>query len=465
MAAGAGLTMRLWDLTAPDPAQAVKTWRTGIRSILALEFSPDGRWLVAGVGQQMRLWDGNQLEPAAEPLFLRGHESWITKAAFSRDSRYLASGDADGAIRLWDLASDTHRPAEEVASSELRGAQSMSGLAFSPDGRRLLSAGDDGVRSWRLDWRELVTEAQRVTGRSLSLEERERHQVGFPHLPASEFGEEFVATVGPEDGLKIMLYSVGAQTWKDVSREPIFGSHPAWSSDGRRIAFIADRNGVKQAFVMDVAGGTPVQVTRENFSCLSATWRFDGSQLAVARYFDKGQGGLSIVQPAGVEADRIVQQQVLDPAWSPDGKHLAFASRRSGQGFRLYVMDADGENVRELTTSANHTGYVYPAWSPDGRRIAFADYVRDGLEICVIDADGQNLQVLTDLDGDNICPMWSRDGKKVLFQHCVEGGVVSLAVINTDGRQFQEFAVPRAPGRLEREPFAWRPHQDSGSAP
>ena len=69
----------------------------------------------------------------------------------------------------------------------------------------------------------------------------------------------------------------------------------------------------------------------------------------------------------------------LDAAWSPDGKRIAFASVRSGGGFRLYVMDADGKNVAQLSARPMNTnGNVYPAWSPDGQKIAFGDLVGRG---------------------------------------------------------------------------------------
>ena len=63
-----------------------------------------------------------------------------------------------------------------------------------------------------------------------------------------------------------------------------------------------------------------------------------------------------------------------DPAWSPDGRRIAFASDRDG-GSNIYVMNADGSGVARLTDSS--AGDYGPAWSPDGRRIAFASE-RDG---------------------------------------------------------------------------------------
>ena len=93
-----------------------------------------------------------------------------------------------------------------------------------------------------------------------------------------------------------------------------------------------------------------------------------------------------------------------DPAWSPDGTRIAFYSDRDGDE-DIYVMDADGGNVRQLT---DDPGWDWdPAWSPDGTRIAFVSD-RDGdWDIYVMDADGGNVLQLTDDPGRDWAPAWS----------------------------------------------------------
>jgi TolB protein len=118
-----------------------------------------------------------------------------------------------------------------------------------------------------------------------------------------------------------------------------------------------------------------------------------------------------------------------DPAWSPDGSKIAFASNRDGRKSDIYVMDADGRNVRRLTRDPAED--CLPSWSPDGRRIAFTSY-RDGKgEIYVVDVDGGNLRNLTNYPAANdIEPAWSPDGGKIAFVSDRANGVADIYVIS-----------------------------------
>jgi TolB protein len=98
--------------------------------------------------------------------------------------------------------------------------------------------------------------------------------------------------------------------------------------------------------------------------------------------------------------------------WSPDGRHIAFASKKDGNA-AIYVMDADGSNVNKLTNSVDND--YDPAWSPDGKSIAFVSD-RDGTsQIYVMSADGNNQGRITNSSGWNRFPAWSPDGKSIAF--------------------------------------------------
>ena len=100
------------------------------------------------------------------------------------------------------------------------------------------------------------------------------------------------------------------------------------------------------------------------------------------------------------------------PHWSPDGKQIVFTSDRDGD-YEIFVMFEDGTNVRQLTT--NDALESSPRWSPDGKQIVFSSN-RDGkYEIFVMDADGTNVRQLTANGGVNYRPDWSPDGKQIVF--------------------------------------------------
>ena len=101
-----------------------------------------------------------------------------------------------------------------------------------------------------------------------------------------------------------------------------------------------------------------------------------------------------------------------EPAWSPDGTHIAFISNRTGP-LKVWVMRADGTEPRQLTTGADEDDA--PAWSPDGRRIAFVRILQGDAELFVMREDGSELRRLTTSPGADIHPQWAPDGRRLLF--------------------------------------------------
>jgi Tol biopolymer transport system component len=167
-----------------------------------------------------------------------------------------------------------------------------------------------------------------------------------------------------------------------LTSDPAPDFDPAWSPDGRQLAFRSHRDGNEEVYVMQA----------------------DGS----------GQRNLSNA-PGGD----------YSPAWSPDGQWIAFMSDRGGNA-NLWVMRPDGTGVRQVTDLPGIS--EYPSWSPDGRRLAFhctMGRVLPGgtgdFEICAVNADGTRLVQLTDAAGENKLPAWSPDGTRIAFQSNRDG--------------------------------------------
>ena len=112
----------------------------------------------------------------------------------------------------------------------------------------------------------------------------------------------------------------------------------------------------------------------------------------------------------GGNLTRLTTDSSIDfnPSWSPDGSMIAFVSQRDGN-HEIYVMDADGLNVRKL---APRKGWRedYPTWSPDGTKIAFSFYPSpkwDERDIYVMDADGSNVRQLTKTKENEYASDWT----------------------------------------------------------
>ena len=107
--------------------------------------------------------------------------------------------------------------------------------------------------------------------------------------------------------------------------------------------------------------------------------------------------------------------EAANPAWSPDGKLIAYDYRRPGFSSReIWVVDVDGSHPRLVTRLPAVS--TLPSWSPDGRRIAFNSNIRGGhYEIYSIGRDGRALRRETKSAINTIDPAWSPDGKEIAF--------------------------------------------------
>lgn len=124
--------------------------------------------------------------------------------------------------------------------------------------------------------------------------------------------------------------------------------------------------------------------------------------------------------------------EYYNPAWSPDGKAIAFESSRDGR-LTIFVVGVDGQGLRRLTGADVHNGS--PTWSPDGRQIAFAS-ARDGrLQLYVMRADGSEQRRISENPTIDYAPAWSPDGEWIAFISRTERASVmhDLCVIRPNG--------------------------------
>jgi len=178
---------------------------------------------------------------------------------------------------------------------------------------------------------------------------------------------------------------------------------------------------------------------------------FQQPEIAFASERD-GNLGIYVMDADGKNIRRLTDDSSADlgPAWSPDGRRIAFCSWRDGNG-EMYVMDADGKNVRNLTK--HPMSDWEPAWSPDGQSIAFVSN-RDEKKIYVMDADGKNVHRLAEeWLGRHFSPAWSPDGRKIVFVSKRDNDDWEIYVIDANGSNLRRLTNSSG---LDSSP-AWNP--------
>lgn len=189
---------------------------------------------------------------------------------------------------------------------------------------------------------------------------------------------------------------------------------------GGKIAFYKTQaNGSLDLFAMNANGTSEIQLTSGLKTEGEPRWSADGNSiLFVAEPYSNTQQVYVIHLAAGGVKPVNLSNNKYDETfanWSPDNSRIVFASNRSG-GYQVYTMKADGSDVQPLTLSQKYGYSGWPAWSPDGKRIAYtAGGTPDKRELYVINADGSGVVQLTSFNSLVARPVWSPDSSKIVF--------------------------------------------------
>jgi Tol biopolymer transport system component/tRNA A-37 threonylcarbamoyl transferase component Bud32 len=268
----------------------------------------------------------------------------------------------------------------------------------------------------------------------------------------------------PPGGIHLVSVATGEARAVTFPKPPAFDSSPAFSRDGRAVAYAAC-GGAAASPVCDVyvqsldselrPQGAPRPLTRQRLRMGGLAWTRDGRSIVYRgdpylwRVPVDGSAPPERLELAGRGAwnpsvatgrDRLAftrmewepdiyrldlggsSQPLLESAFSdwfpqhsPDGRRIAFESGRAGGAEEIWLADADGSNPTRLTRGP---GILQgsPYWSPDGRSIVFDSRAENGhVDIWAIEADGSGLRQITHHPADDFVPSWSRDGRFVYF--------------------------------------------------
>jgi TolB protein len=241
------------------------------------------------------------------------------------------------------------------------------------------------------------------------------------------------------------------------------------------IAFASDRTGTKEIWAMDYDGADPRQITAHKSTSLSPAWRPDGQTLAYTSFvggapglylanlatgrktpfatqgdqnispsfspdgrkvvYSRAFGGRTEIVVADVnggnDVSRLTYSSAIDtnPAWSPKGTEIAFSSGRAGNP-NVYVMDAEGTNVRRISFGGNYNDGA--SWSPAGDAIAYASRMGPAFDVVITDLVTLDTKVLTHGEGTNEEPSFSPDGQHIAFTSS-RSGQKQVWVMDRDG--------------------------------
>jgi Tol biopolymer transport system component len=256
--------------------------------------------------------------------------------------------------------------------------------------------------------------------------------------------------------------------------------YPAWSRDGRWVAFTADHG---RLYIARIGGAARAMTNPGKEADIDADWSPDGSRVVFARSVDGTGRGLYTVHRDGTELRQLTSRDDRSPVWSPNGKTIAFTRTERGldtvrtidlatgrsrvlaisardpawspNGRKITVVSSffdvdviDLKNRRPRQVVHRKLDVADPAWSPDGRQIAFEDnadvpaqepYAPGTPEIYVINVDGTGLRRLTRDRTTDSTPTWTPDGR-ILFAS-FRNGPYEVFVMNRDGTGLHRFEV------------------------
>jgi TolB protein len=237
-----------------------------------------------------------------------------------------------------------------------------------------------------------------------------------------------------------------------------YKQHPAWSPDGKLLAFTVFSEG-RVGLATIVPGSAewkPLRIESE-FPNFEPAWSPDGARIAFVHDALSGTDGqlqIHLMKPDASDAKVLISPanrpaQDEHPAWSPDGKFLAFTTTRDGNQ-EIYLWSAADNRLTRLTNDRGSDSH--PSFSPDGKKIAFSSSRFGNIEICAMNTDGSQVRRLTDHPALDYAPKWSPADHRIAFTSTRDGNY-EIYLIGADGTGLRN--VTQDPG-LDKDP-AWTP--------
>ena len=240
-----------------------------------------------------------------------------------------------------------------------------------------------------------------------------------------------------------------------LTHNSVEDSFPAFSPDGRFIAFASARRGTPHIYVMNADGTAARRLTNSPNADSLPEWSPDGTWIVFTRnYVLQQQSDLFRVRSRGGALTRLTSTPEIEfaPEWSPDGNRIAYTLfDQHLNRYGIATIRPNGAHRRWVVTNPrSQHGYTdaNPTWSPSGARVAFAREMPDRtMDIFSVRLDGTGLRRLTTARRDAQSPTWAEDGRLAFTLG------TGIAVVRHDGSELQ--AITPSPAGDRPRPFTW----------
>lgn len=267
----------------------------------------------------------------------------------------------------------------------------------------------------------------------------------LPQLSGQSPSGRIVYQSNQDGNFEIYLVDVSKKTPVRLTNNTANDVYPTYIPATEQIGFVSDRQNGWNLYVMDVYGENVIKVTNnKKWMVEFPDWSADGKYIttslvekcappATACYYD-----IYVMNADGTQLNNLTNtpgpKSEWVPVWSPDGQKIAFASDRDGDS-EVYVMDKDGTNLVQLTENKGYDGT--PRWSPDGTKLSF-DTDWDGVDwdIYIMDADGSSPKPVTNNSTSDFSASWSPDGKWLVYLSNADGDN-EIFIVDIDGQNQQ----------------------------